>query len=198
MNMNSRIQHIEKLQAAPRRLLVGIAIMVFSSLIGSVVMQRDHNVIEVLQATRAVAAADMLTLADTRIVRVPSSLESGQWASASDLAMPQRLTRSVRPGQLLYQSDLGASESGESVFAAALDPQTIPIGLVAGSQVQLWSVGDGDALEARLITSNATVVGLEMGDRREPAWASIRLPPQFLADAIQVSADERLRLVTVD
>ena len=100
--------------------------------------------------------------------------------------------------KLLYQSDFGAAQSGETIFATALDPQSIPAGLVTGSAVQLWSVADGDALEARLITTTATVVGLTVGDRREPAWLSLRLPPQFLADAIKVSADARLRLVTLD
>lgn len=198
MSQTTRLQHIQKLQAAPKRLLLGIALMLISSVLGSALMRSDQQTIEVLQATKAVAASDFLTIADTRIVRVPATLAAAEWASSTDLAEPQRLTRSVRPGQLLYQSDFGAAQSGETIFATALDPQSIPAGLVTGSAVQLWSVADGDALEARLITTTATVVGLTVGDRREPAWLSLRLPPQFLADAIQVSADERLRLVTLD
>lgn len=198
MSETTRLQHIQKLQAAPKRLLLGIALMVISSLAGASLMHRDGQTIEVLQATKAVAASEFFTIADTRTVRVPASLAVAQWATVSHLREAQRLTRSVRPGQLLYASDFGAAQSGESIFAVAVEPLTIPAGLVAGDQVQLWSVSDGEALEARLITSTATVVGLELGDRREPAWLSLRLPPQFLADAIQVSADERLRLVTVD
>jgi hypothetical protein len=171
--------------------------MLISSLGGSVVMQRDQAFIEVLQANRAVAASEMLTIADTQVVRIPQSLSEALWATTLDLAQPQRLTRSVRPGQILYQSDLGGGASGETIFATAIDPQTLPEGLAIGSQVQLWSVTGDEGAGANLITSTATVVGLVVGDSREPAHLSLRLPPQFVADAIQVSADERLRLVTV-
>lgn len=189
---------LTRLKMAPRRALLGVAIMLLSSVAGTALLQRDQNTIATLQVSRAVAAGELITIADTRVVSVPAVFASAQWATIRDLAEPQRLTRSVRPGQLLYSTDFGASMSGEVVFATAMDAAWVPDGVATGSQVQLWAVGQLDDGESRLITSTASVVGFAPGDGREQARLSIRIPPQFLADALLVAADERLRLVSVD
>ena len=191
-------QQFTKLKLAPRRALLGIAIMLVSSVAGTALVQQDQNTIAALQVSRAVAAGELITIADTRVVNVPALFASAQWATGDELAQPQRLTRSVRPGQLLYSTDFGASLSGEVVFAAAMDAAWVPEDVVTGSQVQLWSVGQLDDAESRLITSTASIVGFEPGDGREQTRLSIRIPPQFLADALRVAADERLRLVSVE
>lgn len=198
MNTSTQHQYLERLRSAPKRALVGIVIMVISSALGMALMQRDQTMMTALQVSRAVAAGELISIADTRSVKVPAVLAAAQWATSSDLIKPQRLTRSVRPGQLLYQTDFGASLSGEVVFAAAVAAELIPQGVSTGSQVQLWSIGQLDDSESRLITSAAMIVGLLAGDGREPDRLSIRIPPQFLAEALQVAADERLRLVSVE
>jgi hypothetical protein len=192
----TRINYLKRVQAAPRQLLIGVGIMLVSSVIGSQLFRHEAHTLIALQATKSVAAGEFITLADVRRIYLPSSLSTAQWATEGDLRLPQRLIRSVRPGQPVFASDLGATASGEVVFAFESEPSTLPLMLEVGDSVQLWSVGAQDVFEAQLISSNATVVALSPVENRDSVHVTLRIAPQFLAQSIQVAAEERLRLVS--
>ncbi len=191
-----QINYLERIRQAPRRLLAGICIMLLSSVGGATVMRQESQTLPALQATKAIAAGEFVTLADLRRIYLPSHLSTAEWASESDLRRPQRLIRSIRPGQPLFASDLGGTASGEAVFAFEASSPTLPLTLQAGDSVQLWSVGTGDSFEAQLISSNATILAISPIENRDSVHVTLRLAPQFLAQSIQVAAEERLRLVS--
>lgn len=188
--------YLHKIRSAPRQLFAGIAIMLLSSLLGSLILRHEALTLPVLQATRAVAAGEFITTADLRIVYLPSSLESAQWATKTDLQTPQRLTRSIRPGQPLFQSDLGGSASGEVSFGFEAEAATLPVALETGETVQVWALGSADDFEAQLIVSSATLLEVKPVENRETVHITLRLAPQFLAQSVQMAADDRLRLVS--
>jgi hypothetical protein len=96
----------------------------------------------------------------------------------------------------LFASDLGGAASGEAVFAFEASAPTLPLALEAGDSVQLWSVGTSETFEAQLISSTATILAITPIENRDSVHVTLRLAPQFLAQSIQVAAEDRLRLVS--
>ena len=192
----SRTNYLEHIRRAPRRLIVGVMLMLASSLTGSMLMRQDAETHVALQALRAVAAGEYITAADVRPIRISAALDSAGWATFDDLSAPQRLIRATRPGQPLFASDLGGAASGEVTFAFEISAATVPRQVDAGTEVQLWAVGTSDTFEAELISSQATLLEVAPIENRETTRVSLRVAPQFLAHAIQMAAENRLRLVS--
>jgi hypothetical protein len=128
------------------RLWVGVVLVTGSVVAGARIMASADDTTAVWAASDDLVVGQTLTTDDLTATRVRfADAADGNRYLAVDEQLPEDLTldRAIDSGELVPASGLG-SETGEDTVAVsiAVAPEHVPTGLVTGSHVDVWVVGE--------------------------------------------------------
>lgn len=147
-----------RLRGRDPRLIVGIVLVAFSTLLGIRLLQSAGDRTSVWQVTRDLAAGTELTASDVRPVAVHLASAADRYAVARG-APPsgQRLAVEVRAGELLPTAALATAQPRRRI-TVAVDTDRLPAGLRPGQLVDAYVTPKDEAQPARLV-QEAVLVG---------------------------------------
>ncbi|HEX8771020.1 MAG TPA: SAF domain-containing protein [Acidimicrobiales bacterium] len=186
--------------------LVGVAAVILGALLFLALYTSVDKRQSVLAVARPVAAGEVITAADLRVVKVSRTSGVTPMAASQGSAVVGKVAAvGLVPGSLLVDSQLGTSSSlqpGQAVVGVALKAGQAPASLRAGTRVEVVdavkSSGD-DRPRATVLSSSAIVSSVGRPDNSSNATTVVSLTlPAADAPAVTASAiDGRLSLIVL-
>lgn len=187
-----RTQHLQTLQQAPRRLLLGVLIMLISGGIGGLLWQGEKRAVEVWAAVRDVpAGAELLETDVVRMSLPPAAADTGLKVAEGWLP-GRRAAHQLLAGEILTPSDLTEVPASGALTALALPSAELPATIRVGDAVDVWLV---DAGSSRLVAAGVAVVDLSSDSAARTAKLTLRVPPAYLAGIFDAAAAGQARVV---
>lgn len=182
------------------RLVVGIALVLASVLLGAVVVSHARHTTTAFVTTHAVAAGARLSAGDVEAVDVQlPDAQRAQFPDEQKAIVGQTLTRSLAAGELVSTTALGGTDVGTTV-SVPLDAGAAP-DLHAGQRVRFWL--STPTCRAVVLVADATVVQVRdsSGSFSSGRGQDIVLRlPDALADRVMSAlaiADAQIRVGTL-
>ena len=146
------------------RLWVGVALVAGSVVAGSAVVGASDDTSAVWAAARNLSPGEVIEAEDLTSVRIRfADADAGEHYLATSRTLPEDLTvvRGLGEGELVPIAALGAQSATETVaVSVAVDPEHLPVGVGAGSRVDIWVVAErgGGALRAKPVLLDVGVI----------------------------------------
>ncbi len=186
--------------------LVGVAAVVLGALLFLALYTSVDKRQSVLAVARPVAAGEVITAADLRVVKVSRTAGIAPLAASQGSRVVGKVAAvGLVPGSLLVDSQLGSSPSlqpGQAVVGVALKAGQSPASLRAGTRVEVVdavkSSGD-DHPRATVLSPSAIVSSVGRPDNSSNATTVVSLTlPATDAPAVSASAiDGRISLIVL-
>lgn len=129
------------------RLVVGLALVCISVLVGARVLAASDDTVAVLAARDSLVAGQRLDADDLTQVRLrfASDEDADRYLAAGEqLAEGAVLLRPIGPGELVPRAALSTEPDGLVEVPLSVDPGRVPASVRAGSVVDVWVAGDGE------------------------------------------------------
>ena len=141
------------------RVLVGLALIALSVVIGTLVVSSANARVYVWAAKANLAAGTQLGQDDLIAIAVTDSVASQYVSTANDQLTGQRITRDVAAGELVPSSAVAAQATPGRLLTVAVEPLHSPVDLAHGDRVDVYvsareAAGGGDS---RLVLADAIV-----------------------------------------
>lgn len=143
------------------RVVLGLALVVGSVVLGARIMTLGEQTVSVWRATRDIAAGAVPSTADLEAVSLPATV-AGAYAPAADVPQ-QRLARDIRAGEVLPAEGVAGAPVVRWV-TLPIEPLHAPADLAPGDLVDVWSTPQADlgaAVAPELVRSDVLVVGVD-------------------------------------
>ncbi len=188
---NSRT-YVDQIRQSPQRLLIGIAIMLISGVVGSFLIQQNGKTFIAYELTRDLAVGSTITEADVQEVQLPIAAASDRWLTSEQLLLNQQSGITLSAGSILLASDItGTAIPGDSI-GLSLDSGFLPSGLQVGEVVQLWSI-DPEA-ESSLV-AESLILAIEHDESARTSQITVRVADVVTSVVLQQAAAGTLRVV---
>lgn len=184
--------YLNTIRQSPRRLLLGIAIMLISSVLGGTVISHENKTFTALTTKADIAPGVSIAQADLQEVQIPASLSGANWLSPEDVGDGISLNHPVAAGTLLQKSDFHAAESPGVQLGISVDSGYLPTGLIAGSEIELWSVDP--QREASYLT-DAVVLTVREDENSQSTYLALRINELATTTVLQQAAVGAIRVV---
>lgn len=197
----ARVRRMARNKKKDPRLIIGIALMIASMIVGALAFTALSATTDIAVATRDIAEGDVLEPSDLRVVEVRVGEAQGKYISdLSTLPKGALATTRILEGEFLPRSAVGQpKESALRPVSINIDRQ-LSTSLSQGDVVEVWTT-DADAEDsARALVERAVVRsvseggGLGMADTRVEILVNTSAVPAIL-DAM--AADDSLYVIEV-
>lgn len=185
-------RHLQTLQQAPRRLLLGIAVMLASAGLGSAVFASERAEVMVWSAARDLAAGAELGMSELVAVGLPPAAAAAAWPADTPVPAGSRAAHQLLGGEIITARDVAETGGGGAEVALALPAAELPAGLRVGDQVALWLVDPAGGME---VAPAAEVIDLTADAAARATRVTVRVPPAYLSEILGAAAADALRLV---
>ena len=180
---------LARLRAAPRRLLLGVGVMLLTGLIGSRIFQTEAASSVGYRALGPIAAGELVGADQLEQIQLPTRLATDGLLTASELAKPGYASHAIASGEILFGSDLSSLSATEPVVALAFPAARLPVGLAAGSVVDLWQSSPDGSVG---LTEQVRVVAVSSDSASGSVSLSLRVPAPALGQVLSAAATDEL------
>lgn len=192
-SFNQETSHyLNTIRQSPRRLLIGICIMLISSVIGGLLISKDTQTFTAFTISRDVAAGIAVSVADLIEVELPRAALRDQWLSVEDVENGFITKRALEAGVLLQAGDVANFVEPGDQIGISVETGYLPSGLTVGQVVALWAVDP--QLESGYLTQ-AVVLAIEADDNSKTTYLSLRISTETTPAVLQQAALGTLRVV---
>ncbi|MEY2635297.1 MAG: hypothetical protein RIS75_1237 [Actinomycetota bacterium] len=185
-------KYLNTIRQSPRRLLLGIAIMLISSVLGGIVISSESKTFTALATANDVAPGVAISRADLTEVQLPASAAGSQWLLPEEVGEGLVLNHGVSAGTIVQKSDLADVSPPGDHLGISLDSGYVPTGLEVGSEISLWSVDP--QREAGYLT-DAVVLKVSQDENSQSTYLAVRINQQATALVLQQAAVGAIRVV---
>ncbi|MEY4323615.1 MAG: hypothetical protein RL410_1396 [Actinomycetota bacterium] len=184
-------RHFQRIKNAPKRTLLGIAVMLLSGALGGALLHQETLQHSALQLKRDIAAGEKISAGDFRIVAIPRVESVVDRIVNPDDAVNLFAAHTLMSGSLLRPTDLVDHADTRVSVALMIANSTIPPTLTIGSDVGVWQVVDGSA---HLLMAHVTVSDLRADERTDSTTLSLALDPADVGAVLGAGDSIRLTL----
>lgn len=185
-------QYLNTIRQSPRRLLIGIGIMLISSVVGGLLLSKDTQTFTAFAVTRDVAAGVAIGTDEVDEVQLPVAASRDQWLSAADVEGGFITKRPLEAGVLLQRGDVSDFVEPGDQIGISVETGYLPAGLSAGQVVALWAVDP--QLESGFL-AEAVVLAFESDENSKATFLSLRIDTESTAVVLQQATLGTLRVV---
>lgn len=159
-----RVRRMARAKKKDPRLLIGIALMIASMLAGALAFSAASATTAVVAVTRDIAAGEVISTADLKVVEVNVGDAHGVYVSrAVDVPQGALAESSLSAGQLLPKGAVGQpNDSALRPVSIAIDQQ-LSTTLAQGDVVEVWRTKADNPKDTAAIVDRAVVRTLEQG-----------------------------------
>lgn len=119
------------------RLVLGIVLVLGSVALGAIVVSRADSSKAVVAMSRDLAAGTVITAADVHTARVRLQSTAGLYVPGGTSVLGRTLTLSLRSGELLPRSAVGATSRTETTLTVPVRPENAP-DVKRGQRIAVW------------------------------------------------------------
>ena len=184
--------YVDQIRQSPQRLLIGIAIMLISGVIGSFLIQQNGKTFIAYELTRDLAAGSAISAADVKEIQLPITAASDRWMTTEQFIQNQQSKSGLSAGSLLLKTDLTREVVPGDSIGLSMDSGFLPTGMQVGEIVQLWSI-DPEA-ESTLV-SEALILAIEQDDSARTSQITVKVAAGVTSVVLRQAAAGTLRVV---
>jgi hypothetical protein len=173
------LNHIKN---APRRSILGIALILLSGLLGGVILHQNDQTISVMQLNRSLAIGEKLTPDAYHLISVPATFSNVPWLRrVDDSELVAR--HSLSDGVLLTEFDF--STNGVATRDICVHVDSIPAGVAVGDSVDVWH--HGESYPAERVIEAAVVADIREADSSTGFNVTLRISGEEVASGLSAS-----------
>ena len=191
----AKIKYITSIRNAPRKLFLGLAIMLCSSVLGGIIFHQEQATVAAVRLVRDVAAGNFIEASAVEKFALPQSLAGSTWLTMADINKGVRLNHPVHAGEFLLTADITAEPALGDVIGYSSLSASLPALLHVGDSLTAWRVDPDAAAATYVIAPQVELLALAVEDGGQQTHLTLRVSPDVTPEILAAVATGQLQLV---